>query len=287
MPAFAWSLRAVAPQESPRAKLDRLLAIKDEGEVTRSLMQARCDRGAEIARMIGLTDGTAEAIRTLDEHWDGHGQPRWLARRRDPAARPDPLPRPDRGDLPCRRRRRRRLRGRRAARGHLVRPRPGEGARAPSAGQPASGPRSSEPDLTRWEPADQLIALDDERLLQIATAFAAIVDAKSPWTYFHSDRTSLIATNIGAALGLDAAELGDLRHMGLLHDIGKLAVSNRILDKPSELTAAEYARIKEHPLFTRWVLERVSCFEELAAAAAGHHERLDGSGYPSGLTPTT
>ena len=89
---------------------------------------------------------------------------------------------------------------------------------------------------------------------------------------------------MGAALGLDRAELGDLRRMGLLHDIGKLAVSNRILDKPSGLTAAEYARIKEHPLFTRWVLERVSCFEELAAPAAGHHERLDGSGYPSGLT---
>jgi HD-GYP domain-containing protein (c-di-GMP phosphodiesterase class II) len=71
--------------------------------------------------------------------------------------------------------------------------------------------------------------------------------------------------------------------MALLHDIGKLAVSSRILDKPSELTAAEFARVKEHPLFTRWVLERVSCFEALAPLAAAHHERLDGSGYPSGL----
>ena len=67
--------KTVAPGRSPRARLDRLLAIKDEGEVTRSLMQARCDRGAEIALMIGLSHGTAEAIRTLDEHWDGRGQP--------------------------------------------------------------------------------------------------------------------------------------------------------------------------------------------------------------------
>ena len=141
----------------------------------------------------------------------------------------------------------------------------------------------AEPDLTRWEPEDQMLTVDAEREIQIATAFAAIVDAKSPWTYFHSDRTSLIATNVGAALGLDAAELGALRRVGLLHDIGKLAVSNRILDKPGKLTEAEFARIKEHPLFTRWVLERVSCFEALAPVATAHHERLDGSGYPHGL----
>src|SRR5215216_4504895 len=63
---FMWSLGAVAPNRSPLARLDRLVAIKDEGEVTRKLMQARCDRGAEIARMIGLSDRTAEAIRALD-----------------------------------------------------------------------------------------------------------------------------------------------------------------------------------------------------------------------------
>ena len=77
--AFVWSVKTVAPGRSPRARLDRLLAIKDEGEVTRSLMQARCDRGAEIALMIGLSRDTAEAIRTLDEHWDGRGQPLGLA----------------------------------------------------------------------------------------------------------------------------------------------------------------------------------------------------------------
>src|SRR3954447_16790520 len=77
--ALVWSAKTVAPGRSPRARIDRLLAIKNEGEVTRSLMQARCDRGAEIARMAGLSDRTAEAIRTLDEHWDGKGQPRGLA----------------------------------------------------------------------------------------------------------------------------------------------------------------------------------------------------------------
>ena len=77
-PAFVWSLRTVAPGGSRRARLDRLLAIKREGEVTRALMRARCDRGADIAYMLGLHTETAEAIRALDEHWDGGGQPRGL-----------------------------------------------------------------------------------------------------------------------------------------------------------------------------------------------------------------
>jgi HD domain len=76
--AFVWSLRTVAPGGSLRARAERLRAIRDEGEVTRSLMRARCDRGAEIARMLGFSEATAEAIRALDEHWDGRGQPHGL-----------------------------------------------------------------------------------------------------------------------------------------------------------------------------------------------------------------
>jgi HD-GYP domain-containing protein (c-di-GMP phosphodiesterase class II) len=282
LPAFLWSARAVAPKESPKVKLERLLAIRDEGEVTRSLMQARCDRGAEIARMIGLTEATAEAVRTLDEHWDGHGQPRWLLGEQIPLL----------GRILC------------LAQTVEIFHAAGGADDAYAVAVRRSGTwfdpelvkalgafrrdadfwaSLAEPDLTRWEPEDQVVTVDADRLLQIATAFAAIVDAKSPWTYFHSDRTSLIATNMGAALGLGTDELGDLRRAALLHDIGKLAVSNRILDKPGRLTDAEYERVKEHPLFTRWVLERVSCFEDLAPVGAAHHERLDGSGYPRGL----
>jgi HD-GYP domain-containing protein (c-di-GMP phosphodiesterase class II) len=281
-PAFVWSVRAVAPKESTKVRLDRLLAIKDEGEVTRSLMQARCDRGAEVARMLGLSERTAEAIRALDEHWDGHGQPRWLLG--------DQIPLLGRilclaqtveifhaaggvGDAYA-------VALRRSGRWFdpdLVK------ALGAFRGESAFWASLAEPDLTRWEPEDLVVTVDTEHLTKIATAFAAIVDAKSSWTYFHSDRASLIATNMGAALGFDTDELGELRRAGLLHDIGKLAVSNRILDKPERLTDVEYARVKEHPLFTQWVLERVSCFEDLVPVASAHHERLDGSGYPRGL----
>jgi HD-GYP domain-containing protein (c-di-GMP phosphodiesterase class II) len=76
----------------------------------------------------------------------------------------------------------------------------------------------------------------------------------------------------------------DLRRAALLHDIGKLAVSNRILDKPARLTSAEFARVREHPLVTERILARVPGCEHLAPVASAHHERLDGSGYPRGLT---
>ena len=282
-PAFVWSVRTVAPGRSPRAKLDRLLAIKDEGEVTRALMQARCDRGAEIALMIGLSHGTAEAIRTLDEHWDGRGAPRGLAGEQIPLlgrilclAQTVEIFHADGGvEAAC-------AVADRRSRGWfdpgLVQALEGIG------GDDGFWASLAEPDITRWEPQDRVLALDDDRLLQIATAFAAIVDAKCPWMYHHSDRTSLVAVEIAARLAFDPDELHDLRYVSLLHDVGKLTVSTRILDKPARLTDAEYERVKEHPLFTQWVLERVSCFEALAPVAAAHHERLDGSGYPRRLT---
>ena len=78
-PAFVWASRIAARGQGPRAKVRQLLAVRDEGEVTRSLMQARCERGAQIARMLGLSEGTAEAIYALDEHWDGARPPRRAA----------------------------------------------------------------------------------------------------------------------------------------------------------------------------------------------------------------
>jgi HD-GYP domain-containing protein (c-di-GMP phosphodiesterase class II) len=264
------------------ARVDRLLAIKDEGEVTRSLMQARCDRGAEIARMIGFSDRTAEAIRALDEHWDGHGQPYGLTGDEIPLlARILCLSQTVEIFY--------RAGGVNGAYGVAER-RSGRwfdpdlvAAMSAFRDDDEFWASLAESDVTRWEPPDQVLTADSDQLLRLATAFAGIVDAKSPWTYHHSDRTGLIAANMGAELGFDAAEQDDMRYLGLLHDVGKLAVSNRILDKPAGLTAAEFERVKEHPLFTQWVLERISCFEALAPIAAAHHERLDGSGYPRGL----
>jgi HD-GYP domain-containing protein (c-di-GMP phosphodiesterase class II) len=282
-PAFVWALRTVAPGGSARRRLDRLLAIKAEGEVTRALMQARCDRGAEIARLLGFGEETAEAIRGLDEHWDGQGQPRGL-----------------RGDEIS-------LLGRvlcLAQTAEIFHAAGGVGAAWTMAKRRSGGwfdpalvdafgairfdvafwRSVRDGDVAAWEPADRLLVADEARLDAIAYAFAGVIDAKSPWTYRHSDRACVIVLGLAAALGADDDLLSDLRRAALLHDVGKLALSNRILDKPGKLTAAEFAQVREHPLVTRRILERVPCFTSLAPVAAAHHERLDGSGYPDGLT---
>ena len=143
------------------------------------------------------------------------------------------------------------------------------------------------PDVSEWEPPDLALAGDDERLDRIAQAFARVIDAKSPFTARHSERVAEIADGIGAALGFDPIARRILLRAGLLHDIGKLAVSNHILDKPGKLTDEEFRAIKTHPVHTLRILERAPCFAELADLAANHHEKLDGSGYPRSLKPAT
>ena len=282
LPAFLWSLRTVAPEGGMRARVDRLRAIKTEGKVTRALMEARCERGAEIALMLGFDRETAEGIRTLDEHWDGGGQPRGLRGEEIPLL----------GRILCLAQTAEifHATGGRQAAHDVARHRSGGwfdpalvDAFAGVAGDGAFWEALYDDDLGTWEPGERHIAVDEDRLDRIADAFAGIIDAKSPWTYRHSDRACLIVMGVAAALGAEDALLRDLRRAALLHDIGKLAVSNRILDKPAGLTRAEYARIREHPLITERILVRVPGCEHLAGMAGAHHERLDGGGYPHGL----
>ena len=96
----------------------------------------------------------------------------------------------------------------------------------------------------------------------------------------------MIAASIAAALGANEEQLAELRRAASLHDIGKLAISNRILDKPSRLTDREFATVREHAVITKRIVERIPGFRHLAPLASAHHERLDGSGYPRGLTAT-
>jgi HD-GYP domain-containing protein (c-di-GMP phosphodiesterase class II) len=281
--AFLWSLRTVAPGGSLSARAERLWAIRNEGEVTRSLMLARCDRGAEIARMLGFSEATAEAIRALDEHWDGRGQPRGLRGAEIPLA----------GRILCLAQT---VEVFHAARGvgaayRVAAKRSGQwfdpglvDALAAFRVDMGFWASLAEPDLSGVEPPDRVMLADENRLDQIADAFAEVIDAKSQWTQQHCDRACAIARGIAAFLGFEATAVRDLDRAMRLHDIGKLAISNRILDKPGPLTDAEFAKVREHPVLTQRILERVPGFSELASIASAHHERLDGSGYPRGLT---
>jgi HD-GYP domain-containing protein (c-di-GMP phosphodiesterase class II) len=280
--AFVWSLRTVAPGGSLTARAQRLKAIHDEGEVTRSLMLARCYRGAEIARKMGFSEATADAIRALDEHWDGRGQPHGLRGTEIPLA----------GRVLC-------LsqtvevfqftRGARAAcqvaarrSGQWFDPELVE-VLLTFRGDTGFWASLAKPDVSAVEPPDRVLTADEDLLDRIAEAFAQVVDAKSAWTYEHGDRVYAIAIAIASQLGFDEPALRDLGRASLLHDIGKLAISNRILDKPGPLTEAEFAKLKSHPVLTERVLERVPSLGEIAQIASAHHERLDGGGYPRGL----
>lgn len=282
LPALLWAARTVTPRGSPAARVRRLLAIRDEGEVTRALMKARCQRGAQIARMLELPERTAAAIHALDEHWDGRGHPDGRRGEEIPLA----------GRILCLAQTLEifhRTRGTSAA---YAMARDRRGSWFDPVLVDALEPFRDDgfwdtlatASLSAAEPADRRLVADERRLDRVADALAAIVDAKSPWTYRHSDRTSLIAVSIAAALDADAATQRDLGRAGRLHDIGKLAISNLILDKPGPLTRKELERIKAHPGITHQILRRVPGMGGLAPLASAHHERLDGSGYPDALT---
>jgi putative nucleotidyltransferase with HDIG domain len=129
------------------------------------------------------------------------------------------------------------------------------------------------------EPQVMPFVVDEKRLDQIAAAFAWVADTKSPFTYHHSERVADFATSIAERFGLPAAECVRVKRAGLLHDIGKLAVPNRILDKPGRLTQTEWGVVRLHPYYSYQILERVPIFGEFVFDASAHHERMDGRGY--------
>jgi len=133
------------------------------------------------------------------------------------------------------------------------------------------------------EPANFSLTVDDDYLDEIAAAFGEVVDSKSPYTAGHSARVALYTDSIASELGLSSERRRWLHRGALLHDVGKLGVSNAILDKPGKLTAEEWDAVRKHALYTEEILSRIPQFRELSLVSAAHHERLDGKGYPRGL----
>ncbi|MEM8646803.1 MAG: HD-GYP domain-containing protein, partial [Pseudomonadota bacterium] len=132
-------------------------------------------------------------------------------------------------------------------------------------------------------PAIEADVVEEDYLDEIAAAFSDVVDAKSPFTADHSHRVMLYCDMIAAEMGFTDPHRRWLRRAALLHDLGKLSVSNQILDKPGRPDEAEWEAIKSHPLHSEKILERVAAFKDIAPLAGAHHERLDGKGYPYGL----
>lgn len=127
------------------------------------------------------------------------------------------------------------------------------------------------------------MAFDANDMLHIAEIFAAVVDNTSRYTAVHSRVTADVSAYLAHLRGYSEEEVKLIRLAGLLHDLGKLAVPNSILDKPGPLTTEEFALVKQHPYYTLRILEQIDKFGLITYWASQHHEKLDCSGYPFAL----
>lgn len=130
--------------------------------------------------------------------------------------------------------------------------------------------------------------VEEQRTLAVSmvTSLAAALDARDTYTAGHSHRVALYAQGIARYLGIRRPELDRVRMAGLMHDLGKIGVPDAILKKAGNLTPEEYETIKKHAGYTRSILREIRMPEELSGMpeeAGGHHERMDGSGYPDRL----
>ena len=272
-----------APGGSVVDKLLKMAAMARSGvEGARKISEIRCERGADIARMLLLPDATATAIFDLDEHWNGGGNPRSLKGESISLL----------GRICC-------LSqtvevfftayGLEAAidvaeqrRGQWFDPQLVDALLTLKRDDAFWSQLQSDDvlsELSRWEPEDAVLVADEACLDRVAEAFARVVDAKSPWTFQHSARVAKIAVGVSRQLGCSLELQRDVRRAGLLHDIGKLGVSNLILDKPGKLTEDELVQMRKHPDYSQQILEKVGAFQALSDVASAHHERLDGRGY--------
>ena len=260
--------------------------MRNGGEISRELIEARCHRGADIAKEMGFNWRVASAIQNLDEHWDGNGKPEGL-RRREISVLSQIALMAQVADVFF-------TADGRAAATQEVQARAGtwfDGdlaevftnlAEMDDFWEPLAAP-----DLARrilaLEPEEHIRLADDDYLDRVAKGFAMVVDSKSPFTSGHSSRVALYADMIAERLGFASAHRRQLSRAALLHDIGKLGISNAILDKPAKLTEAEYATVKIHPTLSAEILRAIPALADMVPVAEGHHERLDGKGYPRAL----
>jgi len=128
-----------------------------------------------------------------------------------------------------------------------------------------------------------LLQLSWKELYGHCKVFSRIVDGKSRFTARHSSGLTEKAEQVAIHLGMDEDQRYQFMISASLHDLGKLAIPNRILNKSGPLTKDEFSHMQSHTYLTRKALEQVQPFEELTEWSANHHEKLDGSGYPYGF----
>ncbi len=275
------------PKHSLLAKAQRVLKVAANGKGnTDELSHTRCNRGAQIAMSLGMGVESAACIGALEERWDGAGSPNHLEGNQIPllsriasvSQNLEVFSKTFDLDFAYE------VINKRSKRWFDP--------------EIVAAANRFQTETEFWHnvntsPAESLMAIDcqaavhtatDDRIDSVCNAFAEIVDAKSPFTGAHSFRVCQYSLEIAADLGFEGQRLITLRRASLLHDIGKLGVSNAILDKPGKLDSDEWKAIKKHPYYSSEILGQIDGFQRLAEIAGAHHERLDGKGYFRGLT---
>jgi putative nucleotidyltransferase with HDIG domain len=280
----------VLPGASAAERIARIAKIgRTQHANNAEMIGLRCDRGASIIRKIGLEEKTAEAVFSLDEHWNGSGYPHglkgeaipMLARIASVSQHLDVFASETSPENAIK----------------VLLERSGKwfdpGLVAIVVAMNREGSLWSyglatvpEPELRAavlaLEPV-QSVELHEDQIDRVCEAFSDVVDAKSPFTFRHSMGVAEAATAIAQVLGYSDERVLLVHRAALLHDLGKLRVPNSILDKPSKLTSDEFTVVKEHPQLTQAILKRIPAFREMALIAGAHHEKLDGTGYPNKL----
>ena len=257
--------------------------LKNGNEYAQELIATRCSRGSDVALELGFSDQVASGIYHLDEHWNGSGRPDQLSGEAIPlfariallaqvldvfqieqgiiAAHDELLLR----------------------RGTWLDPHLVDVAVALTYDREFIRVLNSDSlaqHVLSLAPAQASITVDDDYFDNIAAAFGKIIDSKSPFTSGHSERVAIFSVLIAEELGVPKQECTWIRRAALLHDVGKLGVSNTILDKPGKLDDDEWAQVQMHATFTHEILKEIKPLTKFAAMTAAHHEKLDGTGYP-------
>ena len=124
----------------------------------------------------------------------------------------------------------------------------------------------------------------EKLLIELTQALATTIDAKDKYTSGHSKRVAEYSKMLAAALGKDEKTQQEIYLFALLHDIGKIGIPDWIINKRDKLTEEEYAEIKKHPQIGYEILKSITILPNLKTGVRWHHERIDGTGYPDGLS---
>lgn len=281
----AFLVRRVGAHGSAAGRVRRLAGFPLTGPgLVSQFLKTHCELGAQFALRIGLQEPVATAVHQAYEQWDGKGEPAHL--------RGVAISLPARlvqlaGPVEIFSRRH----GIEAARSMSLRHR-GTYFDPTAVDLFREHARPLLDGLDQASEWDAVLALDPALSRQVGgaeldlvlLAMADLVDQKSPQFAGHSRGVAALAGEAARVSDLPSDDVTSIRRAGLIHDLGRLGVSNAVWDKARPLTNAELERVRMHPYLTERMLARVAGLGRSRDIAARHHERLDGSGYPRGLT---